>query len=205
MKPLVVFDLNGVLIKKCHTSERAISCKELDLKNTSLGDNIDNIVEYDTFSDEKYVFYLRPYLKLFFEHIFKLYNVGIFTSTKEYNAKFIVSQIFTLEQQQKLVFKWFRDRAAFDPDFGVDPSIKDYDTIKRIDSILNCPTINENRFYTRKNVIIIDDSLQKMRFNGKNYIVVPTFELNEYGYSEYDSILFNLLYAISIKFKELNC
>jgi len=142
IKPLLVFDLNGVLI-----------CKKTKTP--------------------------RPFVHFAIDELQLKYDIAVFTSCKQEGGMQLVLKIFTQEQCDKLKFIWFRDKTRLDPDFGVDPTIQWFDTIKHIDTVLLCPIINEKRIYTRSNVLFIDDSHIKMRFNGSNRYVMNTYEYKE--------------------------
>jgi len=146
MKPLIIFDLNGVLI-----------CK--DEKSTSHR----RIVK-------------RPFFDSGMARMFQKFDVAVFTSCKEHNAMRIIRTIFTSNQISSLKFIWCRDRCKMDPDYRITPTIMAYDTIKMVDDVLSSPIINEHRRYNHTNVIMIDDSATKMRFNGEQSIVVDTFK-----------------------------
>ena len=68
-------------------------------------------------------------------------------------------------------FIWCRDRTKLDPDYGKDPDIEKYDTIKMLKDIIDCPDINQDRNYGFHNIIICDDSRMKTRFNPAQNIV----------------------------------
>ena len=157
MRPLVVLDLNGVLIYRVYNRPNlgSLSLRKISLNNYSI--------------------YLRPHLELFLDTLFEKYDVAVYTSTSRKNATDILSILFTPVQLANLKFTWFRDRTRLDPEYNTNPKIKDFDTVKMVDDILSCPEINSHRKYSKNNVIMIDDSAQKLRFNAKGNLIVSCF------------------------------
>jgi len=157
---LVVLDISGVLC-----------CKD-NGKNTKFGDGLTKI------SCSNYDVYLRPYAKEFVKWCLDNYDVGIYSSTTYTNVNNIISKIFTSEQRKELKFLWCRDRCELDLDYGKDNSITEYSTVKNLNNIVVNPMINKDRKYTLKDILAIDDSGEKLRFNDKsNYMLIPSFEL----------------------------
>lgn len=123
---------------------------------------------------------LRPYVHQFLDKLFESnFQVAIFSSCKEKNGKPLVNNIF---YKYNFEFLWFRDRCKFDPeDDG-------FSTIKDINDIVSNPVINCDRIYTKNNILFIDDSKNKMRFNPKDtYYIIPSFK------GEVDDELLNLM------------
>lgn len=140
----------------------------------------------------------RPYLDSFLDVLFANYDVAVYTSTEERNASLILEEIFTEQQRRMLKFVWYRDRTQLDPDYGVVKGVKSFDTIKDLALVILSPTINSNRIYSENNILIIDDSKSKLRFNlPDNCLVIPPFSRAN------DNILMNLHTKIEYKFKRM--
>ena len=157
---LLVLDLNGVLCHKIYKPDDTLDPKihkPIDLNKHNL--------------------YLRPGVKAFLNEVFSLNDlkVAIFSSTTYPNVDLILKQLITTKQRKKLKFLWCRDRCSLDPEYDTRDDIKKYDTIKRIETIIESPYVNAKREYNKDNILFIDDSALKMRYNPKTsyYIVAP--------------------------------
>lgn len=158
---LLILDINGIL---CYKTS----------KNTEVGREL-NFIELNS-----YRVVMRPGLPEFLKFCYDNFMVAFFSSTHYVNANAILEHILTPDQRKATIFFWFRDHTHFDPDYGKDASIKDHDTIKRLDDVLECPTINWNRRYNSSNTILCDDSEKKTRFNdNKNIIIFESFTGDE--------------------------
>ncbi len=156
-KKLIVLDVNGVLCYK-------ISKHKDNIKNRT------NILELSYNN-----VYFRPGAKKFLEWLFERYKVAIYSSTTFKNIKPILNYLMP-KLYKKLVFLWCRDRCTLDPDYGTDTQIFKYSTIKLLSSILENPNINERRIYKKNNVLFLDDSPSKMRFNPVNsYYILKSY------------------------------
>ena len=97
------------------------------------------------------------------------FNIAIWTSGifKNYDH-------FMEELERKLnfqfVFTWYRQMTQLDPNYGIDPNVKNFDTIKNLSQIIHSPTINYDRYYHKDNILIVDDSIRKISMN-KHYVV----------------------------------
>ena len=188
VKPLLILDISGLL------------CCKVPLENSHKSKVI-----------------LRPHVRQFLEACYATYTVGFFSSTTFKNANAILKGLLTTEQESQTLFRWYRDRTQFDPEYPTNRFIKVYDTVKYISDVLNNPLVNMNRLYNYQNTIICDDSLHKVRFNPKaNVVLVPKFEIPG-GYSESargrfestggnveDNTLLNMLPVINRAFNLLN-
>ena len=110
---------------------------------------------------------IRPFVQEFLSFLYKNYEVAFFTSTNYVNANPIIQSLLTPEQKQKTKFFWYRDRTRFDPQ-----PIESYDTIKMIQDIIDCPTINYDRRYTLQNILLVDDSPRKVRLNNPDSVIL---------------------------------
>lgn len=146
IKPLVVFDINGVL---CHRSR------------------------------SKTTWTYRPEIITLLSHLATKYHIAFWTSMLPTNAKPIVTDI-TSHTGIIPVFLWYRR-----PE-DVDPENTTYGTIKLLSKITaRYPHYNES------NVVMVDDSAVKMRFNPEcSYIIVEPYtgvtdpNYQQPGYSE---------------------
>lgn len=74
--------------------------------------------------------------------------------------------------------------------------IKQHSTVKRLSSVLESPSVNEKRIYSWRNILICDDSAEKLRFNPKlNCLIVPSFVGGD------DTVLENLFDQIQHQFE----
>lgn len=99
MNPLVVLDLNGVLLDSTHQKRLGVA--------------------EDARARFKYV-YFRPGLKEFLDWLFALpgVDVGIWTSNKRENADAIVNLILSARQREKLAFVYSRSECVTFPDYS---------------------------------------------------------------------------------------
>jgi len=122
--------------------------------------------------------YPRKGIKEFLIYLFEKYEVAVFSCTTEKNAEDILKQMLTAEQYNKLLFKWFRDRARLDKEYDTI-----YDTVKVLEDIVDNPVINVERKIKMEDLLMIDDSVKKMKLNDKkNYIIVnpdPQYDMRE--------------------------
>lgn len=180
-KKLLALDINGIL------------CYKHFIKDKSPINNVSNSEELAVGG---FVVFLRPHARHFLSFCFDNYDIGFYSSTTRKNAQPILDVLLTDDQKKKVKFYWYRDRTRLDPDWKKKPDIKQYDTVKLIQDILDCPTINESRNYNAENVFLIDDSMKKTRFNDpKNVFIVKTF--NPCDENE-DEELLNLVYKLDV-------
>jgi TFIIF-interacting CTD phosphatase-like protein len=145
---LILLDLNGVLCRKIAS-----------------GPVPENALQLQSYAVEP-----RPGVKEFLEFCYSHYTVGFFSSTTFRNADPILKKILTPEQYQLSKIKWFRDRTRFDPD------TKDHTTIKVLKDLFDNPIANSERIWSESNTLLIDDSIEKTRFNSpKNVLLVKTY------------------------------
>lgn len=108
-KPLVIFDLNGVLLESTHHKHRAL-------------------IPYDAMARKKYVYFrpgVREFLAWALHH--PAFDVAIWTSNIRANADALVSLLFTETQKKRLKFVYCRDECKTFPD---------YSSIKPIERVL---------------------------------------------------------------------
>jgi len=156
---LVLFDLNGVFFLK--VDKHSVSC--------------DDLVQ-----GLRHDFVLRPGIKNFILELkARGYTVGIFSSTKFLTFRDVLTAIFGREH----VFDVIADRThtTLDPDYGIDPNVKDFATIKDLNRIWNGPLFNEKRIWNPQNTLLVDHELAKIRFNPEaNILIIPEYTLADY-------------------------
>lgn len=115
----------------------------------------------------EYFVYQRPFLAQFLAFCFSHADVAVWTSSGETYADSVVQHIFTNEQRQRLAFVWSRQKCVqrFDPYRFQDVFIKDLKKVKK-------------RF-PLENVIMIDDTPQKLARNYGNLVRVREFLGND--------------------------
>lgn len=158
-KPIIILDIDGVL---------AYRKKKDILQEVAIGN--------------KFI-YPRIGVKDLIKSLFDKYQVAIFTSITKKNADPILEYIFTKEQYNNLLFKWYRNKTKEDKtqlkDGEIDEEEEDderkdkYRTVKLLIDIINDPIINYDGKLKLEDILMIDDSERKMRMNDKkNYIII---------------------------------
>jgi len=120
-------------------------------------------LNYDCdFMAEHYYVYLRPYVKDFIAFCFQHFSVAIWTSSNGWYAQHIVNNLF--DENQILKFSWSRKRCVtkFNAEFYKYFYIKDLKKVKRLG-------------YQLKDIIMIDDSPEKLIRNYGNLVRVSPF------------------------------
>jgi hypothetical protein len=162
-KRLIVLDINGLLCHRYYINDDNDLFKikkMLDLNN----------VNYFTIG--KILCVIRPHVQRFLNFCYNIADVGFFSSMTSKNGIALLSQILTAEQYKSTKFMWFRDKTTPDPQ-----PIKEYSTVKYLSTIFESSEINADKLYNYKNTLIIDDSMEKLRFNPSNNIVkVDSYE-----------------------------
>jgi NLI interacting factor-like phosphatase len=93
VKPLIIFDLNGVLCHRIRDETLPADVYRQGLSRPIAGTTI----------------IPRPSLTSFLNHAFENFVIGIWTSAKEKTARELVSSLIPEEQQSKLLFVWHQD------------------------------------------------------------------------------------------------
>ena len=188
-RPLLVLDINGVLVRKLSKCDAQGSGGAWHMskghhppagrhhppagRDHQTGRQDQKKSRPTVIETKTAIFEVRPGTYEFLDQCFQEFHVAIWSSTTFTNANVLIDQIFTHEQREALVFKWFRDRTRYDPDYGKDESVKEFDTVKMINDIYDCPAPTFQRRWTSGNVLLLDDTQQKMRFNEeKNYLII---------------------------------
>lgn len=172
---LVILDLDDLLVKR-HRGKTVDEITQL-MDTLNLDGPKNQLMALPRFTLE-----LRSNLPSFFRELFKRCRVAIWTSATRENATNVVKSILTKEQRGQLLFSWSRDECALDPSYDpalTDSEIKFYSTIKPFTRIVESPAINEKRTWNQDNVLIIDNSELKLRFNPESTkLVWPDFACN---------------------------
>lgn len=158
---LLILDINGILCKKVPKQPQD---KDIDLN-------------YEHIDLPYYNVYLRKGVRKFLNWCYQQYTVAFWSSTTHKNAEIIINHILTVVQREKTHFFWYRDHTQLDPDYGKDPNVIESDTIKLLSRVVSHPSINLCRRYSYNNILLLDDTMMKTRFNfKKNILTIPTFD-----------------------------
>lgn len=147
---LVVLDIDGLLIKR-----------------TFITDENSPVETIKTVRTRRHHIELHSDLDKFWNKIFSIPNleVALWTSSNEKTFSEYINHVVPECFREKFHFIWDRRMCTLDPDYYVDNNIKHYSTVKKLDTILSSPIINEQRVWNENNTLIIDDSEKKLRFN----------------------------------------
>lgn len=189
---LVILDLSGLFVHK-----------ELFL-NVEIKDRPEVTSKYKYEDAKSMRLFFLPDVEEFVSNLMKTYDVAVWSSTTYHNAISMLNGLLTKETMDKLIFKWFRDRTELDPEHGIRDDISEHATIKNIERVIYCPTINYDRKYNLSNIVIVDDSFDKIRFNSYNNIIVEeSFKLNLEHTEDYENKLEILRTKIDDKFSSI--
>ncbi len=110
----------------------------------------------------QYHVYRRPFLDEFLRFCFEHFRVGVWTSSSLDYAQAVVAQ--AIEPIGPLEFLWDRERCTnrYDAELGQSYFVKDLGKLKK-------------RGYALEQVLMIDDSKEKLERNYGNYIRVAEF------------------------------
>lgn len=176
MRKLVILDLNGLLIDKV----RNFKC------------DITTDLDYLDHPNGKIRIFKRPEAEWFIETLLEKYDVAVWSSTTKPNAEFMLNAVFSKDQIKQLKFVWYRARTQLDPDYGKDETVKDFDTVKRLEQVWLDPYINTSRQYSVENTVIIDDEMHKIRHNPEQTRIIAEV----FDYRSYDENYLHDLYDI---------
>ena len=153
---LVIFDINGILCRK-----------------------IADPVDETCIQRSHYWVKPRPGVaELIKALIDEGYHVGVWSSTTSYNAIPMLDAVIDDELKEQLKFIWCRERVEMHPHYGLDPKIREYDTIKDLHRIWSHSYFN--RKYQPNNTIIIDDSWIKLINHPEmNSLIVEPYQVDE--------------------------
>lgn len=128
--------------------------------------DLDETLVHGTFhKNGKISMKIRSDCQKFLTYLFENYNVGIWTFASKEWAKLVINQIFTKEQQKKLVFVYHGEMSC--PRKGGD--------IKCLSKIWDNNHFRQ-RGFTPQNVLIIEDTSYNYIENPNNGILVPKFK-----------------------------
>lgn len=113
--------------------------------------------------------YIRYGILEFFDSLLKEgYDIAIWTSGNYVNNVEVIRWLKS--KGIPIKFFWHREMTELNPNYGIDFSIKNSDTIKRAKKIIKS-TVNQDRIYDYKDIIIIDDDLLKVKWKNTQYII----------------------------------
>jgi hypothetical protein len=188
---LVILDVNGILVKKNNKHDHGGGWKT-GANGHKNGNNNNKRHGPELIETKGAIFEVRDGARVFIQACFENYQVAIWTSGTYTNANPVIEALFTADQKKDLVFRWFRDHTKYDPEYGTNPEIHDYDTIKPLEDIYQCAQFV--RKWTAKNVLIIDDTYLKHRFNNQNNCVIVPSE----GFINYTNVLTTIAEKIAL-------
>lgn len=100
-------------------------------------------------------------------------EVGIYSSTMYKN---IISGLKRYNIQHYFSFIFDRSHTFLDPDYQLEESIENYDTVKSLTVIIDNPIANPLRVYDISNTIMCDDTPSKVRrIPEDNVLILPTW------------------------------
>lgn len=155
----IVLDLNGIFIHKVQ-----------DISNNQF-------YNYKRVKFEHYTAFLRPKSSQFVKWCLSKAQVGIYTSTTRKIVNVALKKLFNVNTIHSFLFICCRSQCSFDPDYVKgSTTINEYDTIKLVDNLIQNPVTNRKRDLTKNNILMVDDSASKQRFNPpENVIIVPSW------------------------------
>jgi RNA polymerase II subunit A small phosphatase-like protein len=135
----------------------------LDLDETPVFATKDKLARREDFRVGPYFVYRRPGLISFVEFAFNCFKVAVWTSSSWSYANETISAIF--QHPEHLEFTWTRERCTRkpDPETGASYQIKDLKKVRRLG-------------WRLEDVVVVDDSPEKLRRNYGNHILVGPFE-----------------------------
>lgn len=153
MDHLIVLDLNGVLIQR----------RDKPIKD--LKPDVVLKIKHNRF------IYFRPHVKDFLNWLLQHYNVGIWTSAKEQTICEVIPKLFGNKLMSKLKFILYQDNCIIDYNSKINEKPIIAKPIIKIKEYMNIDI---------KNILIIDDSNDKMILNNKNnYIIVKSWNAED--------------------------
>jgi len=119
---------------------------------------------------------LRPYAFHFLEWCLSVADVALYSSSTDKSVNNFVMDIIPAKFRKSFLFVWDRSKVFPDPDYSYNSIINSYDTIKNINNVINYVNRLGKVRYTDDDIIFVDDSPFKMRFNPINSVIlVPKF------------------------------
>jgi TFIIF-interacting CTD phosphatase-like protein len=131
--------------------------------------------------DGYYIVFERPHLQKFLTHLFKNFNVCIWTAASKDYALFIIDKIILKESNRKLDYIFFSYHC--DKSKKMKKGTKDLSMLSDIYKIPN---------YNKDNTFIIDDYDEVYKTQPNNCIIAPEFQFTEEN-SDKDTFLKDLI------------
>lgn len=152
---LIILDVDGLFIKRSYDP----------------GLTAFRVIDESHFEAPRFKIELRKDALTFLEELLSRTSrqpkkaVALWTSSKASTFASYLPRILG-DLYHRLEFVWDRQMCTLDPDFRVDQTpIKAHSTVKLLSTVLSNPMINEDRRWTVDNVVIVDDSEVKLRYN----------------------------------------
>jgi TFIIF-interacting CTD phosphatase-like protein len=175
---LLILDLNGTLVERVHSPKANQLLKSIP----------------HTFTIPKYKVYGRPHLAQFISYILKEFDVAVWTSALEKNANGMCTNIFKDDLKQ-IKFVWNQAHCSEITAYPNFSCVKDLRTV--------WTTFPQ---YCEQKTIMIDDTCEKLKYNRKNGLIIPTFSVLENENHLEDSELLKLItYLTKLKNDDPEC
>lgn len=183
IKPLIILDLNGLLIHRVHKS-LYIKCKGLFDEQYSLG-NLSRPEKKGNFA-----VWFRPNVKEFLAWLMDRFHVAIWSSVLQHNIAPIVETLLPNERERsRLLFWWNQEHCHSEEDPNATDPKNTKVFFKRLSSVWDDVEINERWLVNqpsdidlRDYTLLIDDNKAKVRDNPIDTSIHPRawklFELN---------------------------
>jgi RNA polymerase II subunit A small phosphatase-like protein len=115
------------------------------------------------FKVAEYFVYKRPYVDKFLAKCFNHFKIAVWTSSGSNYANAVTEKIFS--DRTKLQFVWSKERCTqrYDPELRDSYSVKDLKKVKKLG-------------YPLENILVVDDSAEKLQRNFGNHIRIIPFE-----------------------------
>lgn len=160
---LLILDIDGLLIKREYIGPQQ--------KDFSVGK------DRNVFFAANNIITLHPQLELFWKKLATIPNlkVGLWTSSNQRTFSKYIESVVPDYFREKLLFVWDRNMCSRDLD-----SKLYYPTVKKFSTVFENPVINEIGMWNEDNVLIVDDSERKLRFNPeKTKFIYNSWENND--------------------------
>ena len=138
----------------------------------------------------------RPGLHPFLSYLFQYHEPMVYTSAKPQNAAKIVKALFTVDEQQKLIAVWGRDKLALNAR-QYNNKVQVYKKLEVIwrDAAIQAKASKGTSSWSQTNTILIDDSILKGAAQPHNLVLVPEFENTS---NENESVLRELVLKLEV-------
>jgi len=147
-KPLIILDLNNVLIDRLYDADRS---HDVDHPQATRVGN--------------FLVWTRPHLQSFLDFLFESFDVAVWSSVKAWNIESLLPLVLG-DHQSELKFVWSQDQCQSVD--NPDPEAKAPLFLKNLSEVWNAfPQYDES------NTLIIDDSLDKLQHNPDQCCWIP--------------------------------